>query len=211
MLEAFCNSLTSYQIWECLCPLPTTDQNKLWILSMFEQQFPGDSVVQYIDCSLSFWLHFRTVKKEKNQKPQGYRQAYSLSGNGLLHKSNIIVGGKKKKSHWDTSPLCFWSVGQSERPQRSSVNHITLNHRCWASGARLWTQQQAVWDHSVSLKLLVLVRKYFIGTSRHPLPFLLRNSCYVICLKHVALLSWVVPLIQSGLLRQLARNLHTQI
>lgn len=52
-----------------------------------------------------------------------------------------IVRGEKRQSC--TYPLCFWLEGKIRTPTRSLVNHITLNHMCWAPGCTLWVHQQS--------------------------------------------------------------------
>ena len=47
------------------------------------------------------------------------------------------------------SLLLIWG-GQSEHPLRSSVNHITLNHTCWAPGCRLQIHQRSETTLSVA-------------------------------------------------------------
>lgn len=143
---------------------------------------------------LVFLLDLWTVQKNTD-----HHQSYSFRKVSSYTKQ-LVVREELRRSGHDTLSLSFWFEGQSEHPQRSSVNHITLNKKCWAPACRLWIHQWSETTLSVTGAVSIgQKRAAFFGTARHLMPFLLCNRCYVICLKRVVLLLGVVPFIQSGI------------
>lgn len=95
---------------------------------------------------LFFSIGFGAVWLEmKSPVPSIKRKVSSYS------KQKVVRAETRRSSH-DTFPpslLLIWA-GQSEHPPRSSVNHITLNHTCWAPGCRLQIHQRSETTLSVA-------------------------------------------------------------
>ena len=94
----------------------------------------------------SFFIGFGAVWFEmKSPVPSIKRKVSSYS-------EQKVVRAETRRSSHDTFPpslLLIWA-GQSEHPPRSSVNHITLNHTCWAPGCRLQIHQRSETTLSVA-------------------------------------------------------------
>lgn len=146
--------------------------------------------IDFSSGSSLFCLLWYLIKKRRQRK------VLFIGESEFLLQAMSYEWGEERKQSWH---LCFWFEGQSEHPLRSSVNHITLNHTRWAPGCRLWIHQQSETTLSVTEAMRIGQKKSesFIGTARHPMPFLLRNRCYVMCCTLVV--SSPFFLIQSGI------------